>query len=75
MTPSSFVLMPTAHEDPDRKNESQPTEAPAPASETPTRLQLAADGVAEAQAWKGQQIEKGWRKLVDSLRGHKAGKG
>ena len=67
--------MTTAHEDPDRENESQPTEAPAPASETPTRLQLAADGVAEAQAWKGQQIEKGWRKLVDSLRGQKAGEG
>ena len=27
----------------------------------------------EAQVWKGQQIAKGWRKLVNALRGHKEG--
>jgi len=27
----------------------------------------------EAQVWKGQQIAKGWRKLVNSLRRHKEG--
>jgi len=27
----------------------------------------------EAQAWKGQQIAKGWRKLVNALRRHKDG--
>ena len=45
------------------------------AAEAPTRLQQAAAGMTEAQAWKGQQIAKGWRKLVDSLRGQKAGEG
>jgi hypothetical protein len=39
--------------------------------ETPTRLQQAAAGIAEAQAWKGQQIAKGWRKLVNVLGRHK----
>ena len=67
--------MTTAEDDPDRENEIQATEALAPTPETPTRLQLAAGGMAEAQAWKGQQIAKGWRKLVDSLRGQKAGEG
>jgi hypothetical protein len=65
--------MTTAEDNPDRENDSQATEAPAPSPETPTRLQQAAGGMAEAQAWKGQQIAKGWRKLMDALRGHKAG--
>ena len=59
-------LMTTAEDDPDREHESQ-AEAPAPAAETPTRLGQAAAGMAEAQAWKGQQIAKGWRKLVNTL--------
>jgi uncharacterized protein (DUF302 family) len=57
----------TAEDDPDREHESD-TQAPAPAADTPTRLQQAASGMAEAQAWKGQQIAKGWRKLVTALR-------
>ena len=65
--------MTTAEDDPDRKHESQATEAPAPAAETPTRLRQAAAGMAEAQAWKGQQIAKGWRKLVNALRRQKEG--
>jgi hypothetical protein len=63
----------TAEDDPDRKHESQATEAPAPAPETPTRLQQAADGMTEAQVWKGQQIAKGWRKFANTLRRHKGG--
>ena len=59
--------MTAAENDPDREQESQ-TEAPAPAAETPTGLQQAASGIAEAQAWKGQQIANGWRKLVNALR-------
>ena len=43
-------------------------EAPTPVVEAPTHLQQAAAGMAEAQAWKGQQIAKGWRKLVNALR-------
>ena len=58
--------MTTAEDDPGRQHEGQ-AEAP-PASETPTRLGQAAAGMAEAQAWKGQQIVKGWRKLVNALR-------
>jgi hypothetical protein len=27
--------------------------------------------MAEAQAWKGQQIAKGWRKLMNALGRHK----
>jgi hypothetical protein len=57
----------TAEGDPDQEHESQ-AEMPAPAAETPTRLQRAAAGIVEAQAWKGQQIAKGWRKLVNALR-------
>lgn len=53
--------------EPNRDHESKP-EAPDPAVEPPTRLREAAAGMAEAQAWKGQQISKGWRKLMDSLR-------
>jgi hypothetical protein len=59
--------MTTAEDDPDRE--------PAPAAETPTRLQQAASSFAEAQAWKGQQIEKGWRKLVSALGRHKKAEG
>jgi len=65
--------MTTAEDDPDREHDSQATEAPAPAAETPTRLQQVAAGMTEAQAWKGQQIAKGWRKLVNALRRHKEG--
>jgi len=36
-------------------------------------MQQAAAGMTEAQAWKGQQIAKGWRKLVNALRRHKDG--
>jgi len=46
-----------------------------PVAETPTRLQQAAAGIADAQAWKGQQIAKGWRKLVNALGRHKEGHG
>ena len=66
--------MTTAEDDPDREHESQ-AEAPAPAAETPTRLRQAAAGMAEAQAWKGQQIAKGWRKLVNALRRREGGGG
>ncbi len=57
----------TAEDDPDREHESE-AEASAPVAETPTRLQQAASGMAEAQAWKGEQVAKGWRKLVTALR-------
>jgi hypothetical protein len=67
--------MTTAEDDPDRQHENQ-AEAPTPAAETPTRLgQAAAAGVAEAQAWKGQQIAKGWRKVVNALRRREEGEG
>lgn len=59
--------MTTAKDDSDSDRASQ-AEAPAPAAETPKRLQQAASGIAEAQAWKGQQIAKGWRMLVNALR-------
>ncbi len=63
----------TAAEDyPDRERDSQASKAPAPVAETPTRLQQAA-GMAEAQAWKGQQIAQGWRKFVNALRRPKGG--
>ena len=65
--------MSTAEDDPDRENESQATETPARAPETPTRLTQAAEGMAEAQAWKGQQIAKGWRQLMHALRRRKGG--
>jgi hypothetical protein len=68
-------LVTTADNDPDREQESQASEEPANAAETPTRLQDAAAGMAEAQAWKGQQIAKGWRKLVSTLRRRKEGEG
>ena len=67
-------LMTTAEDDPDREHENQ-DEALAPAAETPTGLQQAASGIAEAQGWKGQQIAKGWRKLVNVLRRREEGAG
>lgn len=66
--------MTTAEDDPDREHESQ-ADAPAAAAEIPTRLQQAAAGMAEAQAWKGQQIAKGWRKLLNALRRRDEGGG
>jgi hypothetical protein len=69
------VFMTTAEDDPDRERESQAAEAPAPAAETPKRLQQGAAGMVEAQAWKGKQIAKGWRKLVNALRRHEEGEG
>ena len=63
--------MTPAEDDPDQEHDSQATEVPAPAAETPTRLQQAAAGMTEAQAWTGQQIAKGWRKLVNALRRYK----
>jgi hypothetical protein len=62
----------SAEDDSDQQPEGQ-AEAPAPAAETPTRLQEAAAGMAEAQAWKGQQIAKGWRQLMHALRRRKGG--
>ena len=70
---SSLGVMTTAEDDPDREHESQ-AEVPAPADETPIPLRKAA-GVAEAQAWKGQQIAKGWRKLVNAQRRREEGGG
>ena len=70
---SSLALMTTAEGDPEQEHESQATE-PAPAAEAPTRLQEAAAGIAEAQAWKGQQIAKVWPKLVNALRRREQGK-
>jgi hypothetical protein len=67
--------MTTAEDDASREHESQATEAPVPVAETAARLQQAAAGIAEAQAWKGQQIAKGWRKLVSALGRHKDGHG
>jgi hypothetical protein len=67
--------MTTAEGDPDQEHESQATEAPAPDAETPTGLQQAAAGMAEAQAWKGRQIATGWRRLVNALRPHKEADG
>jgi hypothetical protein len=54
--------------DPSREENESKTEVHDPLAEPPTRLREAAAGFAEAQAWKGQQIAKGWRKLVDALR-------
>ena len=66
--------MTTAEAHPNPEHDSQ-AEAPASAAETPTRLQQAAAGMAEAQAWKGEQIAKGWRKLVNALRRREEGGG
>jgi hypothetical protein len=65
----------TAEDDPNREHEGRATETPTPGSETPTRLQQAAAGMAEAQAWKGQQIATAWRKVVNALRRHNEGEG
>jgi hypothetical protein len=62
--------MTSADGGPDRERESN-DEAPVPTAELPTRLREAMAGMAEAQAWKGQQIAKGWRKLVNALRRRK----
>ena len=51
--------MATAENDPHGKYESQATEAPDPAAETPTRLQEAAAGMAEAQGLEGSGNRKG----------------
>lgn len=51
----------------DREQERKADE-PVPADAASNRLHQAAAGIADAQAWKGQQIAKGWRKLVKSLR-------
>ena len=67
--------MTTAEDDPDREHESEAAEAPAPAAETPTRLEQAGAAITEAQAWKGQQIANGFRKLVRALRRQKEGGG
>jgi len=67
--------MTTAEDDASREHESQATEEPVAVAETPTRLHQAAAGIAEAQAWKGQQIAKGWRKLVNALGRHNEGRG
>ena len=64
----------TAEDDPDREHDSQ-AEVPAPAAETLARLRQAAAGIAEAQAWKGQQIAKGWRKLMNALGRREEGEG
>jgi hypothetical protein len=55
--------------DGDRNQEHESTDdAVDPAAEPPNRLRAAASGIADAQAWKGQQIAKGWDKLVHALR-------
>jgi len=59
--------MTPANGDPNWEHECK-AEALEPAAEPPARLRVTAAGIAEAQAWKGQQIAKGWRKLVDALR-------
>jgi hypothetical protein len=59
--------MTKADGDPDLEQESK-AEAPVPAADGPTRVRDAVAGIAEAQAWKGQQIAKGWRKLVSAIR-------
>ena len=53
--------------DPNREHEGK-AESRDPTPQPPTRLREAAAGMTEAQAWKGQQIAKGWRKLVNALR-------
>jgi hypothetical protein len=67
--------MTTAEDDSAREHESEAAEAPAPEAETPTRLQQAGAAMAEAQAWKGQAIATGFRKLVRALRRPGEGRG
>jgi hypothetical protein len=59
--------MTAADDDPHGEHEHE-ADVPEAAAEPTSRLREAAAGMAEAQAWKGQQIAKGWRKLVDALR-------
>ena len=73
--PGSLGLMATAEDDASREHASEATDVPVPVAETPALLHHAAAGIAEAQAWKGQQIAKGWRKLVNALRRHEDGHG
>jgi hypothetical protein len=68
-------LVATAEDDRDGEHESQATDAAAPVAETPTCLQKAGAGMAEAQVWKGNQIAEGWRKLLSALRRPKEGDG
>jgi hypothetical protein len=68
------VVHPSTRDDLDQGHESH-AEVPAPAAETPTRLRQAAAGIVEAQAWKGQQIAKGWRKLMNALGRREQGEG
>jgi len=67
--------MTTAEDGPDREHGNEAAEAPAPEAETPTRLQQAGAAMAEAQAWKGQAIAKGFRRLVRALRRPGEGRG
>jgi hypothetical protein len=67
--------MMTAEDDPDREQESEAAEPPAPEAETPTRLQQAGAAMADAQAWKGQAIATGFRKLMRALRRREEGGG
>jgi hypothetical protein len=69
--PANLAPMATAGDDADRKHESL-AEAATPAVEAPSHLRNAADGVVDAQAWKGQKIAEGWRKLVSALGRRKA---
>lgn len=63
----------TPHDDDsDQEHESQ-DDRPTPGTAPSTRLRDAAAGVEEAQAWKGQQLAKGWRKLVNALRRQEKG--
>ena len=59
-------VMTPADSDPHQESETQSDE-PVPAAGPPSRLREAAAGMTEAQAWKGQQMAKGWRKLVNAL--------
>jgi hypothetical protein len=66
--------MTTAEDNPDREHESQ-AEAPAPGPRLQHISNRRGSGIAEAQAWKGQQIAKSWRKLVNALRRREEGGG
>lgn len=69
---SNLTPMTTAGDDDDREDESL-AEAGTPAAvEAPSHVRKAAEGVAAAQAWKGQKIAEGWRRLVSTLRRRKA---
>jgi hypothetical protein len=63
----SLGLMTPAEGDPNLEHQNE-ARTPDAAAEPPARLREAAARMAEAQAWKGQQIAKGWRKLVNALR-------